>query len=186
MATLLPNGWTKARLGEACVPVTSSHPGGFPDVEYTYFDIGCIDNERNSITEPKRFIGRMAPSRARQVVRKNDILFSTVRTYLRNIARVEHDYANPIASTGFAVIRAGEGVSSDFLFFQLLSDSFIQPLNALQSGSSYPAVRPRDVFMQEILLAPTREQKRIAEKLNEALAALERAKAASPRAQERL
>lgn len=117
---------------------------------------------------------------------KRYILFSTVRTYLRKIARVELDYPNPVASTGFAVIRAAEGVSSEFLFFQVLSDDFLEPLHKLQTGTSYPAVRARDIFAQPILLPPTHEQERIAAKLSAAFSGLQRAETAARRAQERL
>lgn len=171
---------------EVCLPVASIQPGDFPSVQFTYFDIGGINNETNKITETKVFFGRNAPSRARQEIRKDDILFSTVRTYLRKIARVELEYKNPVASTGFAVIRAAEGVSPQFLFFQTLSEEFLQPLHALQTGSSYPAVRARDVFAQPVLLPPTNEQERIAAKVNTALSAVQRAEAAAIRALNRL
>ncbi|MGC1684881.1 MAG: hypothetical protein WA734_04625, partial [Candidatus Acidiferrales bacterium] len=105
---------------------------------------------------------------------------------LRKIARVEHEYPNPIGSTGFAVIRAAAGVSSQLLFFQVLSDDFLQPLHALQSGSSYPAVRARDVFAQPIVLQPAREQERIAAKLNAAFSAVQRGETAAIRALDRL
>lgn len=173
-------------LGAICLPVASVQPEDFPGEEFTYFDIGGIDNERNRIAETKTVRGRNAPSRARQVLRRDDILFSTVRTYLRNIAKVERDYPNPVASTGFAVLRAPAGVSPQFLLFQVLSEDFLRPLNALQTGSSYPAVRARDVLAQPILLAPTREQERIVAKLNAAFAGVERAEIAARRAQERL
>lgn len=186
MPDKLPKGWAKTKLGEVCLPVANIKPEDSPDTEFTYFDIGGIDNERNRISETKPVTGRSAPSRARQALRKDDILFSTVRTYLRKIARVEHDYPNPVGSTGFAVIRPAEGVSSQFLLFQVLSENFLQPLHALQTGSSYPAVRVRDVFAQPILLPPTREQERIAAKLSAAFSGVERAETAARRAQERL
>jgi type I restriction enzyme, S subunit len=186
MPQKLPKGWVKTNLGEVCLPVASIQPEDSPDTEFTYFDIGGIDNERNRIAETKTVTGRNAPSRARQALRKNDILFSTVRTYLRKIARVEREYPNPIGSTGFAVIRAAEGVSSQLLFFQVLSEDFLQPLHALQSGSSYPAVHARDVFAQQILLPPTREQERIVTKLNAAFSAVQRAETAAIRALDRL
>lgn len=122
MTDRLPRGWVKARLGGICLPVAKVRPEDFPSTEFTYFDIGGIDNERNRIYETKTFLGRNAASRARQAVRKDDILFSTVRTYLRKIARVDFDYPNPIASTGFTVIRPAAGISSLFLFYQVLSD----------------------------------------------------------------
>lgn len=186
MPEKLPNGWVKTTLGEVCLPVETIQPADSPDIEYTYFDIGGIDNKSNRIAETKTLTGRTAPSRARQAVRKDDILFSTVRTYLRKIAWVEGDYPNPVASTGFAVIRAAEGVSSRFLFFQVLSEHFLEPLHVLQTGTSYPAVRARDVFAQPILLPPTSEQERIVAKLTFAFSGVERAEAAARRAQQRL
>jgi restriction endonuclease S subunit/predicted ATPase len=186
MPDTLPKGWTKTKLGEVCLPVATVQPGDSPDIEFTYFDIGGIDNYRNRIAETKTVTGRNAPSRARQALRTDDILFSTVRTYLRKIARVEHEYPNPVASTGFAVIRPANGVSSQFLFAQLLSDDFLEPLHKLQTGTSYPAVRARDVLSQPILLPPTNEQVRIVTKLNSALSAVQRAESAAIRAIERL
>jgi type I restriction enzyme S subunit len=186
MPEKLPTGWVKTNLGEVCLPVATIQPEDSPDTEFTYFDIGGIDNETNRIAETKPVTGRSAPSRARHALRKDDILFSTVRTYLRKIARVERDYPNPVASTGFAVIRAAQGVSSQFLFFQVLSEKFLQPLHALQTGSSYPAVRARNVFDQPILLPPTHEQEQIAAKLSAAFSAVERAETAARRAQKRL
>lgn len=135
MSTELPKGWVSTPLAEVCLPVVPIHPEDYPDTRFTYFDIGGIDNERNRISETKSITGNNAPSRAKYPIRKGDILFSTVRTYLRKIARVEREYANPIASSGFVVIRPAEGVSSKFLFFQLLSDEFLRPLHLLQSGS---------------------------------------------------
>ena len=166
MARKLPNGWMKTTLGEICLPILTVQPQVSPDADYTYFDISSVDNEKNQIVNAKILKGQKAPGRARQAVQKDDILFSNVRTYLRKIARVESDYPNPVASTGFTVIRPPQGVSSQFLFYQILTEEFLQPVHLLQTGSSYPAVRPRDVFAQEVVLAPTPEQKRIVSKLN--------------------
>jgi type I restriction enzyme, S subunit len=171
-------------LGEVCLPVPIIQPEDSPNAEYTYLDIGGIDNESNRIVETKTIYGRNAPSRARQAVRKDDILFSTVRTYLRKIARVEQDYPNPIASTGFTVIRTAAGVCPQFLFFQILSEAFLKPLHLLQTGSNYPAVRSSDVFAQSILVPPVAEQESIVSKLTATLSALERGQMALRKVQE--
>mgnify|MGYP002078719308 FL=1 len=57
---------------------------------------------------------------------------------MKNIAMVEDEkFSNQVASSGFTVVRALKGIiNSNFLFKQLLSDAFIQPLNDLQTGSS--------------------------------------------------
>lgn len=186
MPAKLPKGWVKAKLGDACLPVPAIQPADSPDTEFTYFDIGGIDNRSNAVAETKTLTGRDLPSRARQALRQDDILFSNVRTYLRKIARVERAYPNPIASTGFTVIRAAEGVSPQFLFFQVLSEDFLQPLHVLQTGSSYPAVRTRDVLSQPILLPPALEQVRIVAKLSAVFSRLARGEAAADRARQRL
>jgi len=186
MPSKLPKGWSAAKLADVCLPVAHIQPGDFPETDFTYFDIGGIDNHRNVIAETKTVTGQDAPSRARQVVQKNDVLFSTVRTYLRNVARIEADYENAIASTGFAVIRAADGVRPQFLFYQLISEEFLAALNPLQTGTSYPAVRARDVFAQNIRVAPTREQSRIVPKLEELLQGVERGQQAIQRASDRL
>jgi hypothetical protein len=88
-ATGLPPGWVTTTLGEICDRVATIQPGADPDTEFTYFDIGGIDNETNRVVETKTVLGREAPSRARQPVRQGDILFSTVRTYLKKIAQID-------------------------------------------------------------------------------------------------
>ena len=120
----LPQGWVRTTLGEVCLRVGTIRPEDAPTAEFTYFDIGGIDNQRSCIAATKTIVGRSAPSRARQAVRKYDILFSTVRTYLKNVACIENDYPNPVASTGFTVIRPAEGVLSRFVLYQVLSDVF--------------------------------------------------------------
>ena len=85
-------------------------------MEFDYLDIASIDNTQQKITSPKRYSGKGAPSRARQVVRSGDILFSTVRTYLKNIAIVLPIYDGQIASTGFCVIRPAEGTNHALIF----------------------------------------------------------------------
>jgi type I restriction enzyme S subunit len=162
-----PKGWVDTTLREISLAVETIRPDEFPDKEFVYFDIQGIDNETNRVVETKTFFGWNAPSRARQVVQKDDILFSTVRTYLKKVALVDRELPNAVASTGFAVIRVPSPISPHFIFFQILSDDFIHKLNRLQTGTSYPSVRSKDVFAQSILIAPRAEQDRIVERLKE-------------------
>lgn len=182
----IPTSWCKAKLGDVCLPILTTQPTDSPDETYTYIDIGSIDGDSNRILDVKTVSGREAPSRARQVVRSGDILFSTVRTYLGKIAKIDEDYDNPLASTGFVVIRPAAGISSDFLFYQVLSPRFLESVHALQTGTSYPAVRSSDVLGQTIVLPPLNEQRRIVAKLSASLSALQRAETASTRALQRL
>jgi len=147
--------------------IAKLNPRETPDWDFIYLDIGSIDNSTQRITSPKKYSGGDAPSRARQIVKSGDTLFSTVRTYLKNIGIVNETYNGQIASTGFCVIRPALGISPKYIFYLVQTDSFLNPLNELQRGTSYPAVRDDDVFSQVISLCPTTEQYRIVTKIEE-------------------
>ena len=113
---ILSQGWSKTKISEILLPYKTIQPKQEPTKEFIYVDIGSIDNSSNVICQPKMFLGKDAPSRARRVVQKGDILFSTVRTYLKRIARVPLDLDGVLTSTGIAILRAGTAVHNDFLF----------------------------------------------------------------------
>jgi len=89
---ILPDGWTKTTIGEITMPIQKVIPQDEPAKPFTYLDISSIDNAILKIVEPKQYLGADAPSRARQMVKAHDVLFSTVRTYLQNIAMVPDIY----------------------------------------------------------------------------------------------
>jgi len=162
----LPEGWVWTKLEDITVEVENVNPKEqMPEDEFTYLDIASIDNRKQEVTSPKKYLGKDAPSRARQLVKANDILFSTVRTYLRNIAMVDRRYDGQIASTGFCVIRPFEYINKKLVFYLAQTDSFLNPLTEIQRGTSYPAVRNSDVYAQTIPLPPLLEQHRIVEEI---------------------
>ena len=169
----LPQGWKLVELGEIVEDVIKVQPNENPEEEFIYLDISSIDNSQNIIVSPKRYLGKDAPSRARQLIKADDILFSTVRTYLKNIAQVPLAFDGQIASTGFCVIRPKESLNKKFYFYLALSDQFINPLSEIQRGTSYPAVRNSDVLEQKVPLPPLPEQERIVAKLEETFTQLE-------------
>ncbi len=93
----LPKGWTESALGEVCIRASKVNPKDEPDRKITYLDIGGIDNAHFKIAETKTYTGSDAPSRARQLVAEGDVLFSTVRTYLKKIAPVPAQFDGEVA-----------------------------------------------------------------------------------------
>jgi type I restriction enzyme S subunit len=161
----LPEGWMWVRLGEIVNDIEITNPQKEPEKEFMYLDINSIDNTRQKIVSPKKYLGKAAPSRARQIIKAGDILFSTVRTYLKNIAMVDKQYDGQIASTGFCVIRPNNMISNKIVFFFVQSDFFLNPLTQIQRGTSYPAVRVSDVLSNYCPLPPLPEQHRIVEEI---------------------
>lgn len=162
----LPDGWVTATLQHVTREVSSVDPRRNPSSGVAYIDISSIDNERLVVGDVKRLIGADAPSRARRPVEAGDILFSNVRTYLRNVARIDDHIGSAIASTGFTVLRPTPAVTTDFLFRYVASDQFLELVTPRQTGTHYPATSDRVVRQQQIPLPPIAEQKRIAERLD--------------------
>lgn len=103
-------------------------------------------------------------------IEPNDILFSNVRTYLRNIALVENDCPADLCSTGFTVLRPNAAVDPRYLFRYVLTDDFIERVTPQQTGTHYPATSDRVVMAEAIPLAPLPEQRRIVAQVEALLA----------------
>jgi len=114
-----------------------------------------------------------APSRARRIARKGDVIVSTVRTYLKAIATIEQD--GLIVSTGFAVLRAGRGVLPGYLAFAAKSSLFVDEIIRHSTGTSYPAINASDLLRLSITLPRLPEQKAIVKYLDEETGKIDRA-----------
>ena len=181
-----PDGWQATSLGEICLRVPKVHPRDEPDEAFTYLDIASIDNTAHRVVSPKSYLGRDAPSRARQKVRPGNTLLSTVRTYLKNIAIVPPEFGGQVASTGFCVLNPSDEIDPRFVFYHVVSDDFVSKLNPLQRGTSYPAVRDDDVLAQRIDLPPLPEQRRIVAEIEKQFTRLDASVAALRRSQANL
>jgi type I restriction enzyme S subunit len=165
----LPQGWTSATISDVTERVPNAKPESTPNEEFGYIDISSIDNSTFRITDVKRFKGKDAPSRARRPIRTNDVLFSNVRTNLRNIALVAPEAKAQLCSTGFTVLRPNAGIDPHFLFRYVLTNDFIGRVTPQQTGTHYPATSDRVVIAEEIALPPFAEQRRIVAKIEKLL-----------------
>jgi len=120
--------WQTVKLSDVCEMVSSVDHRKQKGI-FNYVDIGSINSELNRINEIQEMDWSNASSRARQIIKKNDTLFSTVRVNLKRIALIDREIPNGIASTGFTVLRAKESIVDPFfLFYVSVSPSFIEKL----------------------------------------------------------
>ena len=154
------------------LPTDQRDPRENPTEEFSYVDIASVDNEAKAIVATKRISGAGAPSRARKVIRKGDVIVSTVRPNLNAVALVPDTLDNHICSTGFSVLRPSAKVVSGYLFAFARSPFFIDYLVSRATGASYPAVNDGEVKGVPIPVPPVAEQERIVKLLDEADALL--------------
>lgn len=160
----LPVGWEWARISEV------GHDWGqkTPDCEFTYIDVGSINKESGIIQEPETLLAKDAPSRAKRIVKKGTVIYSTVRPYLLNIAIIEQEFSpEPIASTAFALIHPFTGMFSNYIYYYLRSPIFITYVEGCQTGIAYPAINDKQFFTGLIAIPPSGEQDLIVNKVGE-------------------
>jgi type I restriction enzyme S subunit len=168
--------WVVKELGKVAeVDVESLGSSTSPDYEFNYISLEDVDAGvlRSSSVQ----VFGAAPSRARRILRKGDILISTVRPNLKSHLLFTIDAPHWVCSTGFAVVRCREGVTHPgYVFSHLFGYSVSQQIDALLTGSNYPAINSGDVRALGIPVPEYAEQTAIAEVLSDMdaeLAALE-------------
>lgn len=126
-----------------------------------YIDISSIDNQRNIMTGYTEYVFSEAPSRAQQHIIKGDIVVSTVRPNLRNVALTTFEDDNLVASSGFCVLRATKCLPS-YLMAIVCSDLFTDTMSKVVTGANYPAIKDSDVMSYEVALPPIEQQTKFA------------------------
>ncbi|MCF0217788.1 MAG: restriction endonuclease subunit S [Malacoplasma sp.] len=132
------------------------------DDEIKYIDISSIDNKTNSIVGHVTYKFKDAPSRAQQCLKTNDILVSTVRPNLRNVALFDEVGNGFVGSSGFCVLRPLK-CDPQYLRYIVLSDKFTEEMTQLTNGANYPAIRENSVFDYLFISPPLHLQNEFAD-----------------------
>jgi type I restriction enzyme, S subunit len=172
-----------APLSELTVPkVDQRGPEG--SGEFTYVDISSIDNRLKKIVDPKHLAVTVAPSRARQRLKAGDVIVSMTRPNLNAVALVPPELDGAVASTGFDVLRATDGINCRWIYYAVQTSEFVHDMSQLVQGALYPAVRPKDIRRYQIPVPDEKQQREIVaeiekqfSRLDEAVANLKRVKA---------
>lgn len=162
-------GWRTIRLGNACNTNVDSYSPKEKWPFVNYLDTGNITDNRIDAVQHIDVKHEKLPSRARRKVRRNSIIYSTVRPNQRHFGIIKKQPDNFLVSTGFAVIDTDEEVlDADFLYYLLAQSTVVEKLHAIaeQSTSVYPSIKPSDIEDLEICIPDIEIQKQIAEILS--------------------
>ena len=128
--------------------------------EINYIDIASVKG--GQILELQKLTNDF-PSRAKRIVKKGDILYSSVRPNLKGYVYISDDIQNGVASTGFADIRVKEPntILSKYLYYIMTSDYISDDLISKAKGAQYPAVSFDDFETIKIPVPSIERQKEI-------------------------
>lgn len=164
---LLMGKWIDTTLSSV---VTSNNQSINKDYKYQiieYLDTGSITNGK--IDSFQKVNISEAPSRAKRLVKNQDIIYSTVRPIQRHFGFIENPIENLVVSTGFSVIEVNKNLAyPKFIYYFLSSNETVEILDIIAEASTttYPSLKPKDIENLDISLPPLEEQKSIAEVLS--------------------
>jgi len=134
--------------------------------KFKYVPIAKI-NENGEIFEWEEFYGWQAPSRARLVVRKGDILIPSLAGTFDKIAMVPKELEGQLTTTGCFVVRAKDDYP-EFLFLLLRIPLFKRQLEQQTTGAIMSAV-PKTIFGNLLIpKIPKNDQQEISNLVREA------------------
>jgi len=142
-----------------------------PHKEFKYVEISSINTDEKKIDDYKIVLGSDAPSRARNVIRINDVIYATTRPYYRNIALIEKDLNNQVCTTGFCVLRVKDEsiLIPKFLYYFLMSNQANDQILKNMRGGNYPAVSDKDVKNIQIPKLDAKKQTSIIQEIEKTL-----------------
>lgn len=140
----IPRGWKETTLGGVAKTNLSSIDQNYQYNNILYLDTGSITKGKIESLQPYKL--QDAPSRAKRLVKNNDIVYSTVRPNLEHYGFIENPKKNIVVSTGFTVITANK-VNSKYLYYYLTQQNVIKYLHTLaeQGTSTYPSIKAIDI-----------------------------------------
>ena len=158
----LPKGWAEASLG---MVVWSSSAKAEPSENRNARYVG-LEHIKPGESQLR---GSGSASDVRSTKNKfvrGDILYGKLRPYLDKIALPDFD---GICSTDILVLRPEEAIERGFIEAVLRVDKFIEFATKSSSGINLPRTNFEKIAAFELGLPPSKEQKRIAVKLNRLL-----------------
>jgi type I restriction enzyme, S subunit len=159
--------WQECKLGDVVATNTKSVDKNYPFNSILYLDTGSITKGKVEAYQEIDF--KDAPSRAKRLIKSNDIVYSTVRPIQRHYGIIKNPQPNLVVSTGFTVIEVNQTLAfPEFIYYLLTSDDSVELLDVIAeaSTSTYPSLKPSDIENLDISLPPLEEQKSIASVLS--------------------
>jgi restriction endonuclease S subunit len=150
-------------------------PTKYPEKNFSYVELSDIDSSIGIIHSINEIKGQEAPSRARRILKKNDVIVSSVEGSLEKVALVDKEHDGCLASTGFFQFRPLNILPEVLL---VLSKTIVLQLQLKKkcSGTILTAVPKESLRDIVIPLLPLETQQKIASLVQQSHEARRKAK----------
>lgn len=126
-----------------------------------YIDTSSVNAGRLSNVT---YLEEVFPSRAQRLVKRGDILYSSVRPNLRHYYLYNDNLPHAVASTGFVLLRNKSEYYTKFAYYYLTTNEIVKHLSNIAelSQSTFPSFSTKDIGKIDLPQLDKCRQKRIA------------------------
>lgn len=141
---------------------------------FNYIEIAKVDLSSGEFNT-SIILGKNAPDRAQWIVKKNDVLVSTVRPIRNAVTLIRCERDNLVCSSGFAVLQP-RNISPEYVFLYLKSNFIAHLLDRYTTSTEYPAISWNDILNIPIYIGDKLFRKNISEYVDKAFVLLKESK----------
>ena len=154
------------KLRDVCSKTKTIKWGDSSDSRF-YIDLSSVDMNTHKIGELEQITAENAPSRAKQVVKENDLLFATTRPTQMRCCVIPALLNNQICSTGYCVLRVKDAsIDIRYVFHYLTTDKFKAYLGKNQTEGNYPAISDKKLREFQLPIPSLATQERVVDILD--------------------
>ncbi|MBX9879933.1 MAG: restriction endonuclease subunit S [Candidatus Obscuribacterales bacterium] len=167
MSGEIPNGWIELKLGDIIKygQTTKVEPSHIPD-EAWVLELEDIEKDSSKILQYLSFAQRKSKS-TKNAFQKGDVLYGKLRPYLNKVLIAPE---SGFCSTEIVPLKTNGLVHERYLFYWLKHPAFLSYVKDVSHGINMPRLGTEAGKNAPFILAPLKEQKRIADKLDALLA----------------
>ncbi len=145
--------WEEVKLGNFVKTNQISISKNYPYKVIEYLDTSSLTE--GMISSLQTLTIEEAPSRAKRLVKHNDVLLSTVRPDQKHYGIIKNPVENLVVSTGFCVITC-TNIDPHFVYLLLTNKDMTEYLHSIAEGSTstYPSLKPSDIESITFSLPP--------------------------------
>jgi type I restriction enzyme M protein len=137
----------------------------FGEGTFTYIDISSVESKTGKINLENIIPTNNAPSRARRIIKKGDLIISSVRPNLKSFGYIDFNPIKTISSTGFMVVTPSTKIEGLFLYHLFFNDFLQNQMISKMEKGAYPSINQTDFNKLEIPVPPLEIQQSIVERI---------------------
>jgi len=157
--------WPVKTIGEVCSLVNKLVPF---EGEIPYYSTGDVNHDGSKMVFGKLVTMQNKPSRAGRTPRTGCVGFAKMKGTIK-VIRIDEPLSRCVFSTGFSFLQPKEEITTDFLYFYLLTNQFHDKKNLLTSDGIMGGIKDIAIKSITIPVPPLEEQQRIVRIIDESL-----------------